>query len=133
MSESSKRIGRPPRLDERRPVPTFFPSQLRERAKEYAAAAQSPMSDWISTQCDTWLTDTGHTAMMIYRTHPRRKDRSLWVPVQVILATDTYDRLDHFAQCRDVSVASLVYTIVRWACQYSEQAVDTQPAEQQSA
>lgn len=133
MSESSKRIGRPPRLDDRRPVPTFFPSQLRERAKEYAAAAQSPMSDWISTQCDTWLTDTGQTAMMIYRTHPRRKDHSLWVPVQVILATDTYERLDRFAQGRDVSVASLVYTIVRWACQYSEHVSEALVLEQQTA
>jgi hypothetical protein len=119
MIATLKRVGRPPRLDERRPVPTFFPSPLRDRVKEYSAAAQTPMSDWISAKCDTWLTGAGHTATMIYRTHPRRKDDSLWVPVQVILASNTYTQLDLFARRRDVSVASLVYTIVRWACDYN--------------
>lgn len=116
MTQAMKRVGRPPRLDERRPVPTFFPQGLRESAKRSAASVQTPMSDWISLRCNEWLALPQCNNATIYRTHPRRVDTVNWVPVQVVLAADTYEKLVDYARERDVAVASLVYTIVRWAC-----------------
>lgn len=116
MTQTVKRVGRPPRLDERRPVPTFFPETLRENVKRIAAAVQTPMSDWISMRCNEWLGMPQCNTAIIYRTHPRRVDTVNWVPVQVVLAAETYEKLAEYAKERDVAIASLVYTIAKWSC-----------------
>lgn len=110
-----RRVGRPPRLDERRPVPTFFQKKLRELVRASASAVNMPMSDWISLQCDEWLASPSSQHARILRTHPR-KEGNCWVPVQVVLAAGTYNRLLEYANERDVAIASLVYTIVLEAC-----------------
>lgn len=106
-----KKVGRPQRNDNRQQLLTFYPAALRSEIKVKATMCKLSMSDYMDREIMSWLTDEANSNIQVYRTHPRSGSDENWVSIQLVLSDDTYFKLKSSASERDVSVASLVYTI----------------------
>lgn len=109
----TRKVGRPQRLDNhnRQQLLTFYPAALRSDIKVLATMNKMSMSDYMDSNIMSWLQDDTNQNVQVYRTHPRSGSDENWVSVQLVLSDATYTKLKESAVERDVSVASLVYTI----------------------
>ena len=107
----SRKVGRPSRIDDRQQQLTFYPANLRHQIKTQAALRNISMSDYLDGEIRKWLNNEDNYNIRIFRTHPRSGSAENWVSVQFVLCNDTLDKLKEVARRRDISVASLIYTI----------------------